>query len=65
MTKNPQKSEPGLQNALVEEQRRHHGHHQRAHHKERRPSMCQNLAKRSAVEGMGGGYNSLVIQESC
>ena len=38
----------GLQNALAEEHKKHHGHQQR-HHKERRPSMCQNLAKRSKL----------------
>jgi len=49
----------GLQNALVEEQKRHHGHHQRAHHKERRPSMCQNLAKRSMPDPIIGTYQMI------
>lgn len=48
----------GLQNALAEEHKKHHGHQQR-HHKERRPSMCQNLAKRATPDPIIGTYQMI------
>jgi len=50
----------GLQNALVEEQRKHHGHHRHKEiKKERRPSVVQSLAKRSTPDPIIGTYQMI------